>query len=263
MAEHTKVYGVCENKCLVPTYSKTEIDNKLNGKSNTDHTHDDRYYTETEINNKLNGKSNTNHTHDVLVSSDGIGKVHLWKYENGGYKVEPANGQKLILGSSNIPLEQVTTKAVNVTEKKITCKPTYDGTSTYAPNIYVGTTGIFSRSTNTSSKTIKHDIKALEKNTSLSAENLYNVKVVQFKYNEGIITDENDNRYNKDLVGFIIENLNDAYPIAVDKPSGNVKEWSWNSQYLIPPMLKLIQDQKKEIDELKKEISEIKGILKK
>lgn len=29
------------------------------------HTHDDRYYTESEINTKLNGKSNTGHTHDL------------------------------------------------------------------------------------------------------------------------------------------------------------------------------------------------------
>lgn len=35
----------------------------LDGKSNTGHTHDDRYYTETEVNTKLDGKSNTGHKH--------------------------------------------------------------------------------------------------------------------------------------------------------------------------------------------------------
>ena len=32
----------------------------------SDHTHDNRYYTESEIDSKLNGKSNTNHTHNYL-----------------------------------------------------------------------------------------------------------------------------------------------------------------------------------------------------
>ena len=44
-------------------YGKSEIDSKLNGKSNTGHTHDDRYYTETEMDSKLSGKANSSHTH--------------------------------------------------------------------------------------------------------------------------------------------------------------------------------------------------------
>ena len=35
------------------------------------HVHDDRYYTESEIDTKLNGKSNTNHTHNYLPLSGG------------------------------------------------------------------------------------------------------------------------------------------------------------------------------------------------
>ena len=45
-------------------YTESEINTKLNGKSDTGHTHDNRYYTESEVNTKLDGKSNTNHTHD-------------------------------------------------------------------------------------------------------------------------------------------------------------------------------------------------------
>lgn len=29
MNEHTKLYGICENKCLVPVYSSEQIDEKL------------------------------------------------------------------------------------------------------------------------------------------------------------------------------------------------------------------------------------------
>lgn len=45
-------------------YKKTEVDSKLSGKSDTSHTHDDRYYTETEIDTKLSGKSDTSHNHN-------------------------------------------------------------------------------------------------------------------------------------------------------------------------------------------------------
>lgn len=41
------------------------ITNALNGKANSTHSHDDRYYTETEMNTKLNGKANSSHTHSI------------------------------------------------------------------------------------------------------------------------------------------------------------------------------------------------------
>ena len=49
------------------------------------HTHDDRYYTESEINTKLNGKSNTNHTHNYLPLSGGTmdGTLIFSKDSNG------------------------------------------------------------------------------------------------------------------------------------------------------------------------------------
>lgn len=59
-------YGTVDAE--LSTTSTNPVQNKviksaLDGKSNTGHTHDDRYYTETEINTKLNGKSNTGHKH--------------------------------------------------------------------------------------------------------------------------------------------------------------------------------------------------------
>ena len=41
----------------------TGLQTALDGKANSTHTHDDRYYTETEINTKLSGKANSSHTH--------------------------------------------------------------------------------------------------------------------------------------------------------------------------------------------------------
>lgn len=49
-------------------YTETEMNAKLDGKSNTGHTHDDRYYTESEIDSKLSGKANSNHSHYSITT---------------------------------------------------------------------------------------------------------------------------------------------------------------------------------------------------
>ena len=46
------------------------IKSALDGKSNTSHTHDDRYYTESEINTKLGAKANSSHTHTKAQITD-------------------------------------------------------------------------------------------------------------------------------------------------------------------------------------------------
>lgn len=51
----------------------TNLQSALDSKSETGHTHDDRYYTETEMNTKLNGKADTSHTHnDTYYTKDEI-----------------------------------------------------------------------------------------------------------------------------------------------------------------------------------------------
>lgn len=51
----------------------TNLQSTLDSKSETGHTHDDRYYTETEMNTKLNEKANTSHTHnDIYYTKDEI-----------------------------------------------------------------------------------------------------------------------------------------------------------------------------------------------
>lgn len=57
------------------TTSTNPVQNKviksaLDSKSNTGHTHDDRYYTESEINTKLNAKANSSHTHTKAQITD-------------------------------------------------------------------------------------------------------------------------------------------------------------------------------------------------
>lgn len=213
------------------------------GAATSSHTH-----TASEV-----GAAASGHTHNQINNSDGVGQVIL-TLDSGYYYLRPYAASKVCCGSANYPWYKTVTERLEVTESRVQCQPTYDNTNSYATNMYVGNTGLYSRTTKTSSRTIKHDIKPVE-DEDLKPENLYELPVVQFKYNqEDVNLDENDCRYDKNLIGFIIEDMDEKFPIAVDKPSDNVKDWSWNDQYMIPAMLKLIQDQKKEIDELKDKV---------
>lgn len=82
-------------------YTETEINNKLNGKANSSHTHDDRYFTESEINNKLNGKANSSHNHAELrdpnnkyrLSMQDDGNLVIYRISDG-HAVWSASGTK-------------------------------------------------------------------------------------------------------------------------------------------------------------------------
>ena len=236
------------------------------GLSLENHNHDTAYVPLTRT---INGKalsSNISLTYsDVGAAASGHTHARLY---NGDFNVvlgvegsygyfRPPAASKYFNGSSGYPWYDTYTERLHVTAERIVCKPTVDTTTTYAANVYVGTTGIFTKyKASTSSKYIKHDIKELQ-DEAINAERLYDVDVVQFKYNEGELPDD-DQRYLKDLPGFIIENMAEVYPIAVDKQTEDSKGWSWNDHYIIPPMLKLIQNQHKEIEAIKTELKEIR-----
>lgn len=128
--------------------------------------------------------------------------------------------------------------------------------TTAKPNAYIDSAGNVWKSSTTSSKRFKEDVKPVE-NMELNPENLYDIDVVQFKYKKGHFTNKEDPRYRKDMIGFIAEDVYEHYPMAADYhigDDGNVVCDGWNEQYLIPAMLKLIQDQHKRILELEKGI---------
>lgn len=72
-------------------YTETEIDSKLNGKSNTGHTHDDRYYTESEMNTKLAGKSDTSHSHSTHLTTEIAAGADLNTVTTAGWYKCPAS----------------------------------------------------------------------------------------------------------------------------------------------------------------------------
>lgn len=128
--------------------------------------------------------------------------------------------------------------------------------TTSAANAYISSdgNGVLAKTSKTSSRRFKDSITT-DLDEELNPEHLYNIDVVQFKYKKDYFTNRDDIRYRKNLIGLIAENVYDNYKIAadwhVDEESGKILVDAWNEQYIVPAMLKLIQEQHKEIEKLK------------
>ena len=71
-----------------------------------------------------------------------------------------------------------------------------------------------------------------------------------FTYNQGYLS-ANDDRVDVMIPGFIAEEIDAIYPIAVDY--GQDEPHSWNDRMIIPALLALVQDLYKKIAILKGE----------
>lgn len=112
----------------------------------------------------------------------------------------------------------------------------------------------------TSSKKWKYDIKdVLDK--ELDPKKLYSLSVRQFVFN-GDYLDVKDSRYGVPVIGLIAEEVADVYPVAADyTQDGSGEIVNWNERYMIPAMLKLIQEQHEEIETLKQKVKEIENAI--
>ena len=133
-------------------------------------------------------------------------------------------------------------------------------TTANSGNLYISSDGlVWNANEGSSSRKIKKDIKEVEKE-ELMPDRLYDADVIQYKYKDDFLSEDDDNR-GKDLVGFIVEDLDEVYPAAVQKETEDSKTWTWSPYRIIPPMLKLIQDQKKQIDSLEERLEKLEGII--
>ena len=114
--------------------------------------------------------------------------------------------------------------------------------------------------TSTSSRRYKEAIKPVE-NPELDPHRLYQLEVKQFKYHDGMILQYDDMAF-KEHVGFIAEEVDEIYPDAVIHNGETGQVESWDERRIIPPMLKLIQEQKQKIDELEKRIERLENLMK-
>lgn len=131
--------------------------------------------------------------------------------------------------------------------------------TTASTNCYIDSAGTISKTSTTSSKRFKDDVTT-ELCEKLNPRSLYDVDIVQFKYKKDYFKNKEDIRYRKDLIGFIAEDIYEKYPICADyhMEDESVVVDGWNQQYMIPAMLKLIQEQHKQLETQQQEIEELK-----
>lgn len=201
-------------------------------------------------------------TRTGITLSSGSNSIVIDPYTNsGGVEV---NGNLTVTGTLNATIS-------GYAKESHTHSQYYtSGDNIYANKLYIQGAGNISGDPNArlaasspnqlgyasgSSRKFKHDIKPIE-NAELDPKHLYDIEVVQFKYNDDYL-EENDQRYGIDCIGFIAEQVNEVYPIAADRETGEPR--NWEMRYIIPPMLALIQQQKKKIDNLESRINELEG----
>lgn len=115
----------------------------------------------------------------------------------------------------------------------------YNRTYSGAANMYVTENGVFGRSTS-SSQRYKRDIVLADIN---DLKGLYDLPIKKFKYKNDYLASD-DELYDKYLYGFIVEDLEDILPCAVQHKNedGTTLPEMWNSNIIVPSLLKLIQD---------------------
>jgi hypothetical protein len=122
-------------------------------------------------------------------------------------------------------------------------------TSTANVRWTTGGTGQFQYNS-ASSERFKENITDIGNIPGLDPKALLDIPVRAFSYKSDYLSD-NDDRYGVMVPGFIAEEVDAVYPVAVDyEVDGPV---TWNERFIVPAMLSLIQDLYKEIDKLKGE----------
>lgn len=124
-----------------------------------------------------------------------------------------------------------------------------------APSLTLNGSNYIQESTQSSRRFKKYITANLP--SELNPHKLYDIDVVKYNYKEGYLGEEDD-RYHKDFIGLIAEDVYEKYPLACDLDSSG-QPANWNSRILLPAMLKLIQEQHAEIESLKARVSALEG----
>lgn len=190
------------------------------------------------------------HKHsDLYHSNYTAGSILTIGNDSDGYWFRPTDVSatgNVNLGSSANPFNYVCSNILRTYDTNTTSNGVY--ARVYSNRIY---------RYSSSSRRYKENIKPIEAE-EIAPEKLYDAEVVQFTYKDGYLIDE-DPRNSKLISGFIVEDLEKVYPIAIDYNDDGEPEM-WNVNIIVPSMLKLIQDQKKEIDDLKTRLDIIENL---
>lgn len=148
--------------------------------------------------------------------------------------------------SGNTPESGFSPKAMLKSDGGIVSPYAYEHTDSGSPNVVVWSNGLFLRSAS-SSKRYKEEITE-QIPDRLDPHKLYALPVKSYKYKPGYLRD-GDIYEGKERIGLIVEDVAEIYPDAVNYDASGQAEM-WNSQILLPAMLKLIQEQDERIKRL-------------
>lgn len=168
-------------------------------------------------------------------------------------------GNNISIGGSNVVKDSDLSSAsvayaTNANHADIADKANNVTSNSHTPNCYItATNNVIFRLASGSSRRWKHDIEDV-KDESLDPHKLYALPVRQFRYNEDFSPDESLQ------IGFIAEEVKEIYPRACEYDEEDNSAINWLDRNIIPPMLALIQEQKKQIDNLTERVERLEGL---
>jgi hypothetical protein len=148
------------------------------------------------------------------------------------------NGVNAVISSTNLFVPATTFSA------DITNTTTYGNTTGSSANMYVGSDGVYKRST-ASTIRVKENIE-LWRESGLDIINKLQPKTFNYK--------KSHYKYNRNFLGLIAEDVKDVseYLVDFENEDGTGKVENVNYARIVVPLIKAVQEQQKEIDRLKK-----------
>ncbi len=125
------------------------------------------------------------------------------------------------------------------------------GTGTYT--LTLSSTGEFLRQS-ASSRHYKHSIAPVTEE-ALDPHRLYGLPVRQYVFNQDYLS-PGDPRQGQTVIGLIAEDVERHYPAAVTYDAEGKAE-NWQERYILPAMLALLQEQRREIEALKDRVNKL------
>lgn len=132
---------------------------------------------------------------------------------------------------------------------------TYNATTSSGNSIYVTKEGYIRKYVaSSSSMSLKNHIKEISYD---DAKPLLDSRIFSFRYNSELYSLENQEESKKDRYGFILEDLEKTFPMAVEHDEDGLPS-SWCLQIVVPTHLAITKEHEKKLSECEKEIQELK-----
>lgn len=191
-------------------------------------------------------------------ASGGSAYLRLW-----GFSSSPsidlqtsAGGTIFITAGTNLHLRAGTSVFFDQGTTTFSNSATFNSTM-FAPNLTLSTAGVNLRvttgaigeiqETSASSERFKENIVDLVSVEELNPKKLLDLPIRAFNYKANYLG-ASDDRFGVLIPGFIAEEVDQVYPVAVDYSDG--QPYNWNERFITPALLALIQDLYKRIEEL-------------